>query len=417
MRLFRATYRNRDGKKRKARKWYIEFRDHFEKVRRLAVFTDKGLSRELGLKIERLVRYRVSGAPPDPTLLRWLETLSPSLSKGLSRIGLLDRRWAAAGKALKDHVADYRQSLLDKGNTRKHADLTVQRVQTILDSIGAVSWSDLKAEAVQHYLADRRRLPRGNGNLSIASSNHCLTAIKGFCRWMIRDGRASESPVVHLQGLNAKTDRRHDRRALTVDELRRLLKVAANGPDRYGMTGPERVMLYRVAVETGLRAGELRSLTRASFDLDADPPTVMVEAAYSKHRREDVLPLRPGTAADPKAFLARVFPAAQAFHVPRRRNMALMLRADLEVAGIVYRDDAGRVVDFHALRHTFITNLANSGVHPKVAQALARHSTITLTMDRYSHSYMGEQSEAVAALPDLSPDSADEGKRDARTTA
>ena len=39
---------------------------------------------------------------------------------------------------------------------------------------------------------------------------------------------------------------------------------------------------------------------------------------------------------------------------------------------------------FHALRHTFITNLARSGVHPKTAQSLARHSTITLTMDRYS---------------------------------
>src|SRR5262249_28816116 len=57
--------------------------------------------------------------------------------------------------------------------------------------------------------------------------------------------------------------------------------------------------------------------------------------------------------------------------------------------------------DFHALRHTFITNLANGGVHPKVAQALARHSTITLTMDRYSHTLVEEQSAALAALPDL----------------
>lgn len=36
MRLFRTTYRDRDGKKRKARKWYCEFRDHFERIRRLA---------------------------------------------------------------------------------------------------------------------------------------------------------------------------------------------------------------------------------------------------------------------------------------------------------------------------------------------------------------------------------------------
>jgi hypothetical protein len=79
-----------------------------------------------------------------------------------------------------------------------------------------------------------------------------------------------------------------------------------------------------------------------------------------------------------------------------------MFRADLEAAGIEYQDEAGLVADFHALRHTFITNLANGGVHPKIAQALARHSTITLTMDRYSHTLVEEQCTAVAALADLS---------------
>ena len=79
-----------------------------------------------------------------------------------------------------------------------------------------------------------------------------------------------------------------------------------------------------------------------------------------------------------------------------------MFRGDLAAAGIVYRDDAGLVADFHSLRHTFITNLARGGLHPKVAQALARHSTITLTMDRYSHTLLGDHADALAALPDLS---------------
>ena len=51
-------------------------------------------------------------------------------------------------------------------------------------------------------------------------------------------------------------------------------------------------MLYTLAVSTGLRAGEIRSLTPTSFDLDADSPTVTVAAAYSKRRREDVQPIR-----------------------------------------------------------------------------------------------------------------------------
>lgn len=78
-----------------------------------------------------------------------------------------------------------------------------------------------------------------------------------------------------------------------------------------------------------------------------------------------------------------------------------MLRKDLEAAGIPYVDDRGRYADFHSLRHTFITNLASSGVHPKTAQALARHSDINLTMSRYTHSVLEAQSEAVNRLPDL----------------
>jgi hypothetical protein len=159
-------------------------------------------------------------------------------------------------------------------------------------------------------------------------------------------------------------------------------------------------MLYRVAVETGLRANELRSLTRASFDLSADPQTVTVAAAYSKHRREDVVPLRLDTAAALAEHLAAKLPGAPAFTMPNRT--AEVIRADLEAAGIDYRDDAGRVADFHSLRHTTGSWLAAAGVHPKVAQTIMRHSTIDLTMSRYTHVFRGQEADAVAALPDLS---------------
>ncbi len=45
---------------------------------------------------------------------------------------------------------------------------------------------------------------------------------------------------------------------------------------------------------------------------------------------------------------------------------------------------------------------AASGAHPKVAQAMMRHSDINLTMSRYSHVYAGQEADAVAALPDIS---------------
>ena len=66
------------------------------------------------------------------------------------------------------------------------------------------------------------------------------------------------------------------------------------------------------------------------------------------------------------------------------------------------RDEAGRVLDFHSLRHTCGSWLAARGVHPKVIQRIMRHSTITLTMDRYTHLFKGDETAALATLPDLS---------------
>jgi integrase len=127
---------------------------------------------------------------------------------------------------------------------------------------------------------------------------------------------------------------------------------------------------------------------------------VTVDAAHSKHRRTDVLPLRKGTAAVLAAHVKKMLVATKVFPAMPAKAVD-MIRFDLEAAGISYVDDAGRYADFHALRHTFITNLARSGVHPKVAQDLARHSTIQLTLDRYTHTALETQVEALEKLPDL----------------
>jgi len=150
---------------------------------------------------------------------------------------------------------------------------------------------------------------------------------------------------------------------------------------------------------------------------------VTVAAGYSKRRREDTLPLREPTATLLRSYVATKLPAASLFTMPPRWDVADMLRQDMEAARNAWlaevkgdpklaeqrersdflkpTDAAGQVADFHALRHTFISNLARGGVHPKLAQDLARHSDINLTLGRYSHTVLGEQGDALAALPDL----------------
>ena len=265
-------------------------------------------------------------------------------------------------------------------------------------------WNDIQASKVQYTISDLRKYVKTKaglkdlGEISAQTYNFYLKAVKQFCKWMVQDGRASESPVEHLQTINVRADRRHDRRSLEPDEIRRLLEATQAADTRFGMTGYERALLYRFAAYTGLRANEIRNLTTSSFDFDNY--TVKVKAAYSKRRREDILPLRKDIAAELQSFVAGKLPTVQVFKVPEKT--ADMIKADLEAIKIPYVDDAGRYADFHALRHSTGSLLAASGAHPKVVQSILRHSSIELSMNRYTHIFRGQESKAIANLPDLS---------------
>jgi hypothetical protein len=120
---------------------------------------------------------------------------------------------------------------------------------------------------------------------------------------------------------------------------------------------------------------------------------------------EDVQPLRQDTAALLREFLKDKIPSTKAFgsrYKQLTKRTSDVFKADLFDAGIPYIDEAGRYADFHSLRHTMGSLLAASGVHPKVAQSIMRHSDINLTMSRYSHVLRGQESEAIEGLPDLS---------------
>jgi integrase len=64
-----------------------------------------------------------------------------------------------------------------------------------------------------------------------------------------------------------------------------------------------------------------------------------------------------------------------------------------------YCDDDGLFADFHGLRHLFVSSLSRAGIAPKVAQVLARHSDVRLTLGVYTHVGLDDQTAAIAALP------------------
>jgi integrase/recombinase XerD len=397
-RVYRDTYRDRrSGERVKAKRWTIEFRDHRGRARRLVAFTDRTASAALGHSLQRLAAFRAAKAVPDLALSREIEEWPERIRSRLAKLGLLELRQLAGSRPITDLLEEYAATLRARKRTEKHVAQTIGRARRVFAGAGATFPGEIDPMAVERFLAaERKRL----GRFGATASNHSLAAAKAFCQWMLESRHASENPLRGLKPLNARLDRRRQRRAPTLEELRKLLEAALAGPERFEVDGATRYWIYRLASETGLRANEIRTLRAASFDLrDPGRAAVRVDAAYSKRRREDVIQLREATARELARFLAGRLPAVRPFPVPERS--ADMLREDLEAAEVDYQDEEDRFFDFHALRHGFVSSLAEAGVEPKVAQALARHSTITLTLDRYTHLRAGDERRALEKLPDL----------------
>ncbi len=317
------------------------------------------------------------------------------------------------------HLADFRRFLVAKGNTEKHARQTCRRAAAVLVGCKAELLGDISPSAVVEWLAAEREA----GRLSIQTSNYYLRDLKSFCRWLVKDRRTGENVLAHLSGQNAAVEDHRERRHLEPDDFADFIEAARTGKRVRKLPGRDRAMLYTVAAFTGLRESELASLTPESFDLDAEAPAVTVGAAYSKRRRQDTILLRPDLVELLRGYLdgrpagQPVWPGVwwKRGALIVRKDLAAARSAWLKEAGedaeerqrreeserFCYVDAAGRVFDFHALRHQFISNLAAAGVHPKVAQALARHSTITLTMNRYTHLGLHDEAAALDKLPQL----------------
>jgi integrase len=383
------TTKGKNGEKVKKRSahWYIDYKGPDGTRKRVKGFKDKAATLQLAAKLEK--------------------------ESELAQQGLGDKFKEHRKRALSEHVDDFRASLIAKGNTEKHANQQKRRVKTTFDACGFDLWDDISASKIQNSISKMQKTARivekkkvngkivhtkktkDLGLLSAKTQGYYLKAVKQFCRWMNQDLRASENPVEHLQ---PKKSTSVERTALDADQVRRLLETTQQAKTKYGMTGCERALLYRLAIETGFRVSELKSLRVKSFDLNSR--IVSIEAGYAKNRYEAVLPLRQETAALLEKQLERKLPNGLPFKTPHKSNFAKMLRHDLKPTNVFEAEDL-ESIDFHCLRHTFGTMLAVSGVHPKVAQDLMRHSDINLTMSRYTHTLRGQTISAIDSLPDF----------------
>jgi integrase len=391
--------------------WHIEFSDHLGRRQHVTAYRHEAQSRLLAAQIDRLVSLHGQTLPPD--MVKPIASLPSRIKDALTGMGLLEGRQTVVGRNLEELLTEFEQSLKAQELNARYVGDCVDLPRLMFKECGFEHFKDINANRVEVYLKDlregrivqtnKRGRPKKTRKLSYRRSNMYLKAAKLFCSWLIKRGYAYESPLNPLKMLDCRLDRRHVRRALDTDELKQFLYATATGPERFGMTGAERFLLYRFACETGLRADEIRKLRKVDFDFGAK--TVRVKAETAKGRREDTQHLSPGLAGELRDFMAAKLPDAKAFggwYTALTDKTVLIIQKDLAAAGIPYKDESGRVFDFHSLRGQCATLLALSGVSMKTAQTILRHKDVNLTANVYTHVLRGQEAQAVAALPDLS---------------
>ncbi len=358
--------------------WYIKYRDHDGQYRYECACTDKSAS-------EELLRKRQGDA------LR-------------RKRGLIDpheeRLAAQSARPIEHHLTEFETSLRAKNNSAGHTRETVSGVREALKATGTTSIREIDATRIVEYLEGLRS--RKKRPIGLRSFNKRLKACKSFGAWLVKERRLPTNPLAHCAPVNERVDPRHKRRALTQEEVSQLLQAAERGHEIEGLTGPDRAILYRVALGTGLRRSELASLTPQSFDLspttrDANP-AVIVLAAYTKNRKPARQEITRDLADALRAYLANKPKRRELWTLPQ--DTAEMFRVDLANAGIPYENESGEFVDFHALRHTYITFLAAARFPMVVVREMARHQSVTTT-ERYAHVRYIDRARALDALAGL----------------
>ena len=239
-----------------------------------------------------------------------------------------------------------------------------------IDAPGAVGRSD-----VEDFVAERR-----DGGYASTSVNRELSAIKGFHRFMVREGVTDAHPTSAIR-FSRQEDRLPD--CLTIEQANALLEQPFPPTD----AGARDRAMLEVLYGCGLRASELCGLDVG--DLYLDDEFLRVRGKGSKER---LVPIagsarralaayldgaRPSLAARSRSGLSpAVFLNARGGRISRQSVHAIVERSGSAV-GI-------EGLHPHTLRHSFATHMLAGGADLRVLQEILGHANIATTQI-YTH--------------------------------
>ena len=262
-------------------------------------------------------------------------------------------------KLVDSYVAD----LKALGRCADHVRHVDKRLRRLIRECGWQSLRDATPDAFLRWRAGQTKAPK--------TINEYQAVLSALFTWLRKQNRVAANPFEIISKVDTRGKESFQRRALNDSEAKRLLATP-------------RKLLYLLAMHTGLRRGEISKLQGSYLHLDNANPFYALPANFVKNRKEQPRPLHPELVAELQKLKAAgklkpedlVFPDG----VPTMKE----IRKDFKSAGIPLKDELGHIVDFHALRTTYITRLQRAGVSPREAMELARHSDMRLTMKTYT---------------------------------
>lgn len=235
-----------------------------------------------------------------------------------------------------------------------------------------------RAEAIDVGLLADILASLSRAGLSARSAARHLSAIRGFCKFLVRERVLATDPAALLD--RPRLGRRLPR-GLTFDEVEALLAA----PDTTKARGRRDQAMLHVMYAAGLRVSELCSLQLADVDTRRGVVSVL-----GKGQKRRFVPLTPVALHLVETYVAtdregRAVPDRDTtlFLSPRggpltRQGFWKIVSGYARGVGIV------RPISPHQLRHSFATHLLERGADLRVVQTMLGHADIGTT-EVYTH--------------------------------
>lgn len=251
---------------------------------------------------------------------------------------------------------------------------------------------DITENNVLEFL-DHLECVRGN---SVATRNSRLTAIRSFCRYLIRKDTTNAAEYGLIVSIPGKKGPKPDISYLEPAEVKLLLEQV----NQDQVLGLRDYALIQFLYNTGVRVSEALSLSVGALELGA-PGQVRV---HGKGRKDRVCPLWRSTTALLKRYIARWKLEAESrlFYNARRRplttsGVAYILEGHFEAAKKKHPILRKRKITPHVMRHSCACALLQSGVDLVTVRDLLGHESVRTT-NRYTRANMKTKRQALEAF-------------------